>query len=40
MERTPHILVVDDHREIRELLARFFAKNGLRVRRNTLWWNE
>ena len=31
MERTPHILVVDDHREIRELLARFFAKNGLRV---------
>lgn len=31
MERTPHILVVDDHREIRELLARYLAKNGLRV---------
>lgn len=31
MERTPHVLVVDDHREIRELLARFFVKNGLRV---------
>lgn len=31
MERTPHILVVDDHREIRELLARYFEKNGLRV---------
>ena len=31
MERTPHILVVDDHREIRELLAKYFAKNGLRV---------
>jgi two-component system OmpR family response regulator len=31
MERTSHILVVDDHREIRELLARYFEKNGLRV---------
>ena len=31
MDRTPHILVVDDHREIRELLAKYFAKNGLRV---------
>jgi two-component system OmpR family response regulator len=31
MERTPHILVVDDHREIRELLAKYFVKNGLRV---------
>ncbi len=31
MERIPHILVVDDHREIRELLAKYFAKNGLRV---------
>jgi len=31
MERTPHILVVDDHREIRELLAKYLAKNGLRV---------
>ncbi|MFG1401847.1 response regulator [Xanthobacter sediminis] len=31
MERTPHILVVDDHREIRELLAKYLARNGLRV---------
>lgn len=31
MERTPHILVVDDDREIRDLLARFLAKHGLRV---------
>ncbi|MFG1477437.1 response regulator [Xanthobacter sp. V4C-4] len=31
MDRTPHILVVDDHREIRELLARYLARNGLRV---------
>ncbi|MBN9433507.1 MAG: response regulator [Bosea sp.] len=31
MDRTPHILVVDDHREIRELLARYLVKNGLRV---------
>ncbi len=31
MERTPHILIVDDHREIRELLAKFLARNGLRV---------
>ncbi|MDE2017037.1 MAG: response regulator [Hyphomicrobiales bacterium] len=31
MERTPHVLVVDDHREIRDLLARYLAKNGLRV---------
>ena len=31
MDRTPHILVVDDHREIRELLAKYFARNGLRV---------
>jgi two-component system OmpR family response regulator len=31
MDRTPHILVVDDHREIRELIARFLAKHGLRV---------
>ena len=31
MERTPHVLVVDDHREIRELLAKYFEKNGLRV---------
>ncbi len=31
MERTSHILVVDDHREICELLAKYFVKNGLRV---------
>ena len=31
MDETPHILVVDDHREIRELLARYLAKNGFRV---------
>ncbi len=26
-----HILVVDDHRDIRELLARFLARHGMRV---------
>ncbi len=31
MDRTPHILIVDDHKEIRDLLARFLVKNGLRV---------
>lgn len=31
METAPHILVVDDHREIRDLLARYLAKHGLRV---------
>jgi len=31
MERTPHILVVDDHRDIRDLLARFLTKHGLRA---------
>ncbi|SKA23870.1 two-component system, OmpR family, response regulator [Consotaella salsifontis] len=31
MEKTPHILVVDDHREIRELLAKYLEKNGMRV---------
>ncbi|MCB9948161.1 MAG: response regulator [Rhodospirillaceae bacterium] len=31
MEPTPHILVVDDHQEIRDLLARYLVKNGLRV---------
>jgi two-component system OmpR family response regulator len=31
MERTPHILVVDDHRDIRDLLARFLAKHGFRA---------
>ena len=28
---SPHILIVDDDREIRDLLARFLIKHGLRV---------
>jgi len=31
MNRTPHILIVDDDREIRDLLSRFLVKHGLRV---------
>lgn len=31
MKRTPHILVVDDHREIRDLVARFLGDHGMRV---------
>ncbi len=31
MDSTPHILVVDDHRDIRELVAKYLAKHGLRV---------
>jgi two-component system OmpR family response regulator len=31
MDRSAHILVVDDDREIRSLLSKFLAKNGLRV---------
>jgi len=31
MQAEPHILVVDDDREIRELLSRFLRKNGMRV---------
>jgi two-component system, OmpR family, response regulator len=31
MESTPHILVVDDHRDIRDLLAKYLGKHGLRV---------
>src|ERR1700712_2486051 len=31
MEKTPHVLIVDDNKEIRDLLARYFAKNGMRV---------
>ena len=27
----PHILVVDDHREIRDLIGRYLGKNGFRV---------
>ncbi len=31
MEKEPHILVVDDDREIRDLLSRFLRKHGFRV---------
>jgi two-component system OmpR family response regulator len=31
MENTPHILIVDDDREIRDLLSRFLTRNGFRV---------
>ncbi len=31
MESSPHILIVDDDREIRDLLSRFLTRNGLRV---------
>jgi two-component system OmpR family response regulator len=31
MEAEPHVLVVDDDREIRDLISRFLRKNGLRV---------
>jgi two-component system OmpR family response regulator len=31
MTATPHILVVDDHREIRELVSRALAREGFRV---------
>jgi two-component system, OmpR family, response regulator len=31
MDATTHILVVDDHRDIRELLARYLARHGFRV---------
>lgn len=31
MEPTPHILVVDDHKEIRDLLAKYLTKNGMRA---------
>ncbi|QBR36069.1 response regulator [Leisingera sp. NJS201] len=30
MSNTPHILVVDDHREIRSAVTRYLEKNGLR----------
>ena len=30
-EPQPHILVVDDHREIRDLIGRYLVKNGFRV---------
>ena len=31
MPRPPHVLIVDDDREIRRLVARFLTENGLRV---------
>lgn len=31
MDRTPHLLVVDDDREIRSLLAQFLTRHGFRV---------
>jgi two-component system, OmpR family, response regulator len=31
MEPSAHILVVDDHREIRDLLAKYLARHGFRV---------
>jgi two-component system OmpR family response regulator len=31
METTAHILIVDDHRDIRDLLARYLSKHGYRV---------
>jgi two-component system, OmpR family, response regulator len=31
MSEEPHILVVDDHRDIRDALAKYLAKNGYRI---------
>ena len=31
VNQEPHILVVDDHRDIRDLLAKYLAKHGFRV---------
>ena len=31
MEQGPHVLVVDDHRDIRDLLARYLVKQGMRA---------
>jgi two-component system OmpR family response regulator len=31
MQATPHVLVVDDHREIREALAQYLERNGMRA---------
>jgi len=31
METSPHILIVDDHKEIRELVAKFLTKDGFRA---------
>ena len=29
--QSPHILVVDDHREIRDAVTRYLEKNGMRA---------
>lgn len=31
MDPTPHILVVDDHREIRDAVGKYLTRNGMRV---------
>lgn len=31
MDKAPHLLVIDDHREIRDLVSRFMSKHGFRV---------
>ncbi len=31
MEQTPHLLIVDDHREIRDALSKYLARHGYRV---------
>ena len=31
MDTSPHLLIVDDDREIRDLLSRFLRKHGFRV---------
>lgn len=31
MEAAPHLLVIDDDRETRDLLTRFLEKHGMRV---------
>jgi two-component system OmpR family response regulator len=31
MDQSPHILIIDDHREIRDLLARFLRKHNMRI---------
>ncbi|SKA17148.1 response regulator [Consotaella salsifontis] len=31
MEASPHVLIVDDHRDIRDLVGKFLSKHGLRI---------
>jgi DNA-binding response OmpR family regulator len=38
MESSPHILIVDDDREIRDLLSRILVKNGYRSA--TAWFRN